>query len=103
MDGNDERLQRIMSEPAFQDMARRRSRVAKGLAILIGLFYLGFISLMAFGPKAAGGPLDQGIVSIGLAVFLVMLTLGFLAAALVINRNHAKQEAERRAVVERHQ
>lgn len=77
----DPRVERIVSNPAYQRLRRVRNRLGWTLTVLMLLAYYGYIGLIAFDKAFLAQPISAGMVStigipiaIGLMVFTIAIT-----------------------------
>lgn len=85
--------QAIMANPKFQQLTRARARLGWSLAIIMWIFYFGFILLVAFN-KTDGLILSQkvggGTASLAIAFGFALLVLTFIITAFYVVVANAK-------------
>jgi cation/acetate symporter len=89
-----ETYERIRSNPKFQELVSRRSRLAWTLSAFVLVGFYGFVMLVAFAPALIGQRVAQGsTLTVGVAAGLTMFVSFWLLTALYVRR--ANQEFDR--------
>jgi len=74
----------IESDPVFQNLVARRSRLAWILSALMLVIYFGFILLVAFAPQVLGTPLGKSVMTLGIPIGIFVIVSAFLLTALYV-------------------
>lgn len=99
MDPN--RVDKIQSDPRFQQLVAKRSRFAWQLSSIILILYFGFILVIAFAPGILGTPLWGGAVTtIGIPVGILIIIAAFVITGLYVRRANAEFDPEMAAILE---
>lgn len=84
----DPMLQRIASDPNYQELRTRRLRFGWTLTIAMLVVYYGFILLVAFGKETLSMPIGSGVTSWGIPLgFGVILFTVVVTAIYVLRAN----------------
>ena len=89
-------IERILADPAFRSLVRRRRRFAWTLAAVMVSAYLGFILLVAFASDWLGRPLGAGPLTIGIACGLAVMAVAFAVTALYVGAGPSFDRQARR-------
>ena len=74
---------RVRQNPKFQELIRRRGRLAALLSAVVLVGYYGFIMIVAFAPGILGAPLSDGMVlSVGVPVGAILVLVGWLTTGV---------------------
>ena len=92
---------RVKSDPQFQELTARRSRFAWILSGAMLVIYFGFISIIAFAPKALGVPLGAGVTTVGIPVGLFVIASAFVLTGIYVRRANAEFDAIAQQIIER--
>ncbi len=73
-------IEKIVNNPKYQELVRKRSSFAWLLTICVFVIYYGFIAVIAYAPTFLGTPISEGSVTtigfpIGVAVILSAIAL----------------------------
>ena len=82
--------EKILRNPRFQELVRRRSGFAWTLAVVMLAIYLGFILMVAFAPGLMAMKLGGGVTSIGILLGLVVILAAFLLTGLYVWRANTR-------------
>ena len=77
---------RIVRNPRFQELVRRRSGFAWTLAAVMLAIYLGFIVAVAFAPGLMASKVGGGVTSLGIVLGLVVIVSAFLLTGIYVWR-----------------
>lgn len=85
MDRNTEAaIAAIKADPEFQDLVRRRSRLAWLLSALMVLVYFGFVLLIAFKKDLLGESLSGGVTTVGIPLGLGVIISAFVLTGIYV-------------------
>ena len=88
-----DRHQRILSNPKFQELVRTRSSFAWTLAAVMLAIYLGFIFLVAFAHDLMAAKVGGGVTSVGIVLGLVVIVSAFLLTGIYVQRANGRFDA----------
>lgn len=74
----------IRSDPEFQHLVRRRSRLAWMLSTLMVLIYFGFVLLIAFNKELLAESLAGGVTTVGIPVGLGVIVSAFVLTGIYV-------------------
>lgn len=78
--------ERIVQNPRFQELVRRRSSFAWTLAAVMLAIYLSFILAVAFAPGLMAAKIGSGVTSFGIVLGLVVIASAFLLTGIYVTR-----------------
>ena len=78
--------EKILRNPRFQQLVRRRSSFAWTLAAIMLGIYLSFILAVAFAPALMAIKLGGGVTSLGIVLGLVVILAAFLLTGIYVWR-----------------
>ena len=85
---------RIARQPKFQDLVRRRSRFAWGLAAMILAAYFSLMSVIAFRPAWVRVPISEGaVMTVGWPLAAGVIVVAWLLMGLYVRRANSEFEA----------
>lgn len=82
----DDFVRRVKSDPAFQELVRRRARLAWLLSALMAAIYFGFILTIAYFPSLLGRSLAGGVTTVGIPVGISVIVSAFVLTGLYVWR-----------------
>lgn len=90
---------RIRSNPAFQELARKRSSFGWTLAILMFLVYMGFMVLVAFDHTLVAEPIGSGTLTLAFPLGLGVIALAIVLTGIYVARANTEFDRLTREVV----
>lgn len=78
--------ERIVDNPKFQELVRRRTSFAWTLAAVMLAIYLGFILAVAFAPGLMATRIGAGVTSLGIVLGLVVIVSAFVLTGVYVWR-----------------
>ncbi len=82
----DESHLRVLNNPHFQELVRRRSGFAWTLSIIMLVIYFGFIALIAFDKSLLAMRIGAGVTTLGIVLGLVVIVAAFLLTGIYVRR-----------------
>ena len=79
-------VQKIMDDPKYRELVRKRSTFAWLLTILMLVVYYGFIFLIAYDPAYLGTPLGEGVTTIGLPFGVAVIVVSIVLTGIYVRR-----------------
>lgn len=93
--------ERVLANPAFQTLVRRRTRFAWTLTAIMLVVFYGYVMVVAFKPELLGVPMAEGMtLSIGFPIGAAIIILSWLLTAIYVRRANNEFEALTRKVIE---
>ena len=101
-----ETVNRIKSNPKYQQLVQTRSKFAWKLAIFVFIMYYGFILLLAYKPEVLGTSISGGVTTWGIPVGLLIIFISVIITGVYTKKansefdkltNEIKQELKEEA------
>ncbi len=86
----DASVQRIMRDPHFRELVRRRSEFAWVLSAIMLAVYLGFILLVAFAHNLMAIKIGGGETSVGILIGLAVILLAFVLTGIYVSQANSR-------------
>jgi uncharacterized membrane protein (DUF485 family) len=88
---SDDRIARVMANPAYRELIRRRHRASLGYFVVMLAVYFGFILILAFAPGLFARPIGPGFtMSVGIAAALAVLISAVVMVALYVRLSNKR-------------
>ncbi|GAA4647828.1 DUF485 domain-containing protein [Kistimonas scapharcae] len=98
---HDETYKKIAQDPRFQQLVRRRNRLAWTLSIAILALYFTFILVIAFAPELLGQPVVTGsITTLGIPAGILIILSAFVLTGIYVHRANQEFDQLNRSIVE---
>lgn len=98
---DDKLIQRIASNPRYQELKAKRSRFGWMLTALMMVVYYGFIMLVAFDKEFLAQRLGEGVMTIGIPIGFGVILFTIVITAIYIRRaNNEFDELSESVVME---
>lgn len=94
-------IDKVMRDPEFRALVRRRSLFAWSLSAIMAAIYFGFILVVAFAPGVLGQPIGDGVTTIGIPIGLGVIVTAFVLTGLYVRRANTEFDAATRTILER--
>ena len=85
-DMNDPVVARIVANPKYQELKRKRSSFGWLLTVLMLLVYYGYIGLIAFDKELLARPLGAGVTTLGIPIGLGVIVFTVVITGLYVRR-----------------
>ncbi len=96
-----ETIERILNNPDYRELVRRRSAFAWKLSLAMLALYYAFIVLIAFWPQVLGVRTGEGVMTVGIPVGIFIILFAFLLTGIYTYRANTRfDELERRVRAE---
>lgn len=82
--------ERLILNPKFQELVRRRSRFAWSLAAATLVIYFGFILLVAFDKPLLATKVGGGVTSLGILIGLGVIVASFVLTGIYVWRANGR-------------
>lgn len=80
-------VEKIRSNPRYQELVKRRRRFGWTLALLMLAIYFGFVFLIAFAPALLGTPIGEGAATlVGIPVAILVMLSAFVLTGIYVAR-----------------
>lgn len=79
-------VQRIVSNPSYQELKAKRSRFGWWLTLAMMLVYYGFILLVAFNKQFLSQRLGDGVMTVGIPVGFGVILFTIVITAIYVKR-----------------
>jgi uncharacterized membrane protein (DUF485 family) len=96
--GGDDRHERILRHPQFQELVRQRSGFAWLLSALMLGIYFGFILLVAFAKGLMATRIGEGVTSLGIVLGLGVIVAAFVLTGIYVLRANSRFDALTRSL-----
>ena len=85
-----ERTQRILSDPAFKELASARAKLRWSLSIITLVLFFGFIALISTARDALGANIAKSAVPLGLFLALAMIVLVVMLTGFYVQCSNSR-------------
>lgn len=79
-------VERIASNPSYQELKAKRTRLGWWLALAMMVVYYGFILLVAFGKEFLARRIGEGVMTIGIPIGFGVIVFTIAITAYYVNR-----------------
>ena len=86
-------VDKIRSNPKYQELRARRNRYGWILTILMLVVYYGFISLIAFDKAFLAQPVGDGVTTLGIPIGLAVIVFTILITVMYVRRANTEFDA----------
>ena len=83
---DDAEAARVVADPRFQELVRRRGRFTWALTAVMLVAYLSFILLIAFDKALLAQPIGAGVTSIGIVAGFAVIVLAIVLTGIYVRR-----------------
>jgi uncharacterized membrane protein (DUF485 family) len=98
---SDRLLERVQSDPQFQELVRRRSRLAWLLTALMIAIYFGFVLTIAYNKEFLAQSLSGGVTTVGIPVGLGVILSAFVLTGIYVARANTAFDDLTKQIIER--
>lgn len=99
MNANARLIQAIESDPKFQELVTKRTRLAWTLTGAMLIIYFGFIAVVAFAPEWLG-IFISGAMTLGIPIGLAVIAAAFVLTGFYVYRANSEFDRLTREVLE---
>jgi len=82
----DDIVQKIMANPNYQTLTKKRSTYGWWLTLLVMIVYYGFIALIAYDKELLASKIGQGVMTWGMPVGLFVIVFTVLITGIYVRR-----------------
>jgi uncharacterized membrane protein (DUF485 family) len=97
---NSDLVDRIRSNPKYQQLVTQRSSFGWTLSIIMLAIYYGFIAVIAFNKSLLGIKLGAGVMTVGIPVGVAVILSAFLLTGIYVRRANSQYDALIKQIVE---
>lgn len=98
---NEIMIERIKSDPQFQELVRKRSSFAWFLSLLMVIIYFGFVLTVAFDKELLGKSLFGGVTTIGIPIGLGVIVSAFILTGIYVARANSAFDELTKKIIEK--
>lgn len=96
----DPMVERIQSNPKYQQLKQTRSRYGWTLTILMLIVYYGYTAVVAFDKSFLAKPMGAGVTTIGIPIGMVVIVFSVIITGLYVRRANREFDALTREVLQ---
>ena len=89
---NDKLVDRIKSNPNYQELVKKRSGFALKLAIFVLVIFYAFILTIAFEPSLLGIKTGDGVMTIAFPIAAAIIVISFFTTLIYVKRANGEFE-----------
>jgi len=93
-------VERIQSNPKYQQLKQTRSRYGWTLTILMLIVYYGYTAVVAFDKSFLAKPMGAGVTTIGIPIGMVVIVFSVIITGLYVRRANREFDALTREVLQ---
>ena len=86
-------VDKIRSNPKYQELRARRNRYGWILTILMMVVYYGFIALITFDKAFLAQPVGDGVTTLGIPIGLAVIVFTILITVMYVRRANTEFDA----------
>lgn len=94
-------VDRIKSDPAFQELVSKRKSFAYTLAALMFLIYFGFIFTIAFDKQFLAKSIAGGVTTLGMPIGVLVILSAFILTGIYVWRANGEFDEMTKKIIER--
>ena len=88
----DDLIQRVVSNPQYQELKRKRSSFGWTLTWAMMIVYYGFIMLVAFNKSFLSQRLGEGVMTIGVPIGFGVIVFTIIITAIYVRRANSEYD-----------
>jgi len=88
----DDLIQRVVSNPQYQELKAKRSRLGWSLTWAMMIVYYGFIALIAFDKSFLAQKLGDGVMTIGVPIGFGVIVFTIVITAFYVKRANSEYD-----------
>lgn len=98
---NDQQVQRILQNPDFQHMVRKKSSLSKIFSIMTVVMYTAYMLMLGFNPKFFATPVSEGsVTTIGIYLGLGVILFSILITAIYVQKANGEYDTMTNKVID---
>ena len=79
-------IETIQSNPAYQQLRRKRNRLGLALTVLMLIVYYGYVALIAFDKEFLAQPIGAGVTTLGIPIGMGVIIFSVIITGLYVRR-----------------
>ncbi|MBS0316824.1 MAG: DUF485 domain-containing protein [Proteobacteria bacterium] len=95
----DPMVERIQSNPRYQQLKATRTRFGWRLTILMLIVYYGYIGLIAFDKELLATPIGSGVTTLGIPIGIAVIVFTILITGFYVRRANQEFDALTRGIL----
>jgi len=92
---------RILANPKYQELRRKRNGFGWLLAVCMLVVYYGYIALIAFNKPFLSTPIGDGVTTIGIPIGMGVIVFTVVITAIYVRRANTEFDALTREILEK--
>ncbi|PLY07833.1 MAG: DUF485 domain-containing protein [Arcobacter sp.] len=89
---NNELVERIKSNPKYQELISKRSSFSIKLAIFVLVMFYAYILTIAFEPTLLGTKIGEGVMTVAFPIAAAIIIISFLTTLIYVRRANSEFE-----------
>lgn len=89
----DQSVARIVANPKYRELTRKRSSFGWTLTILMMIVYYGYIALIAFNKPFLSTPIGAGVTTIGVPIGMGVIVFTIVITGIYVRRANSEFDA----------
>lgn len=89
---NDELVERIKSNPKYQELITKRSGFSIKLAIFVLVMFYAYILTIAFEPTLLGIKIGDGVMTVAFPIAAAIIVISFITTLIYVRRANSEFE-----------
>ena len=84
-------IEKIMNNPKYRELVRKRSAFAWLLTLVIMVIYYGFVFIIAYAPSFLGSPISEGsVTTIGFPLGVAVIVVAIILTGIYVRRANSE-------------
>jgi len=92
---------RILANPKYQELRRKRNGFGWLLAVCMLVVYYGYIALIAFNKPFLSTPIGSGVTTLGIPIGMGVIVFTVVITAIYVRRANTEFDALTREILEK--
>ena len=92
-------IETIQSNPAYQQLRRKRNRLGLALTVLMLVVYYGYVALIAFDKEFLARPIGAGVTTLGIPIGMGVIIFSVIITGLYVRRANTEFDATNEAII----
>lgn len=89
---NEELVEKIKSNPSYQELVKKRSSFAIKLSIFVLVIFYAFILTIAFDPTLLATKTGDGVMTVAFPIAAAIIIVSFITTLIYVNRANGEFE-----------
>lgn len=97
----EEVLQRVESNPAFQELVHKKTSLGWTLTVIMLFIYIGFILMLAFSPSILATPIASGsVITVGIPIGVLIILSAFVLTGIYVRKANTEFDELTKKIIE---